>query len=62
MGAQSLEDSRLATLWNQGPFEIPFYSGTMGRNRFQEILQNIRFDDTTTQQQLHDRRGNNKIN
>ena len=51
MGVLSVQNSKLSDLWAKGPFQIPFFSGTMARNRFQEILKYIRFDNSATREQ-----------
>jgi len=48
MGLKSVQDCNVTHLWQTGPFQIPFYAGTMSRNRFTEILLCLPFDNNLT--------------
>ena len=51
MGIWLVQNTKLSNLWNTGPFQIPFFAGTMARDRFQEIMSCIRFDASATREE-----------
>ncbi|CAF1447770.1 unnamed protein product, partial [Rotaria sordida] len=41
----------IKSLWNRSPLESPIFRAAMSRNRFQQIISCIRFDDKTTREE-----------
>jgi hypothetical protein len=50
-GVLAQSKKSVKSLWSKGPLESPIFRATMSRNRFQQIISCIRFDDKTTREE-----------